>query len=390
MRSFMQACIDRDMISDWIFADHELELDFGTIGFLRSDDRDVRVYRPGKPGRPEALNALIGLTETDWLLLTEDDWLFIRSENLISRVQAVMMADSRVKSVLFRATDWPWLKRGTAEYRLGDGLLIEPGLYQTQALRMLGKFDERISPIRPFGWPQADRFLELGFRQASLTENHVIRIADGMNDFSQIGHIDIIIPSLRTHDELRPMMAEIDRTASLPHRVIATGIKASASVNRNFGLKCASSKILIMLDDDVSGFYPGWDRDLVRPMLHDPSLAISSARLMTLDGKAGANCAENFDLETEYIYVEPTDWAVIPSAAIAFRNQGIHFDDGMRGSGWEDTRFCWEYIFMNFQSRFIINNRCKLIHANEAKNQGGDNWEFNRRRYQKWKGSRQK
>ena len=53
---------------------------------------------------------------------------------------------------------------------------------------------------------------------------------------------------------------------------IPTGFNASASVNRNYGLMKAFETIneyIIMIDDDIGGFYTGWQHDLVEPLKTD-------------------------------------------------------------------------------------------------------------------------
>lgn len=198
--------------------------------------------------------------------------------------------------------------------------------------------------------------------------------------------IDIIIPTLKTLDLIKDEIDEIESNTYTPHRIIATCQPESAAWNRNFGLEIANSNIIIMADDDMTGFFPGWDVALIEPLLQDPKVCMVSARLMTMDGKVGPNCASSYDLYPEWIYVKTRKDSVMPSACIAFINKGLRFDIAYIGSGWEDTDFCFQYLQLDPTYKFVINNNCKLIHKNEMKNQWEDNlFERNKQTfYNKW------
>ena len=193
-----------------------------------------------------------------------------------------------------------------------------------------------------------------------------------------LDYISIIIPSLKSAEDLRDMLKCIEETTVLNNKVIVTGLQASASVNRNHGLEwMGDAKLGIMLDDDVEGFYKGWDQDLVAPFSNDPQLAVISARLMTRGGKPGANCADNYDLGPDYIYVQKKQYSILPTAAIAFKNIGLKFDENFIGSGFEDSDWMFRYLESNKDFKFMINNKCRLIHLNEMKNQKGTYWDHN-------------
>jgi len=142
-----------------------------------------------------------------------------------------------------------------------------------------------------------------------------------------------------------------------------------------------------MLDDDISGFYPGWHLDLLAPF-RDPLVCMVSARLMNPDGSIGPTCSRCYDLEPEEIEVFSDGHCVLPTAAIAFRNIGLRFDERYKGSGWEDNDFCFQYLKANPKYKFIQSNRCRLIHANEMKHQA-EYWTHNKE-YFEWKWLRKK
>ncbi len=189
--------------------------------------------------------------------------------------------------------------------------------------------------------------------------------------------IDILIPTIKSWLVMRPLADEIERYTMTPHQLVVTCQDGySAAQNRNLALKVARCPIRIMLDDDICGFFAGWETALVRPLLDDPSIGVVSARLLRPDGsgRAGPNCADNYDLDTPLIWVNQRNdgYIGIPSACIAFRDNGILFDEEYVGSGWEDADFCCQVKVKYPDAKFVINNAVKLVHINEMKNQFGE------------------
>ena len=163
--------------------------------------------------------------------------------------------------------------------------------------------------------------------------------------------------------------------------IFASRTKASASVNRNLCLDQISiGEIAIMIDDDIQGFYPGWVEDLLKAF-DIPDVAMVSARLLKSDGTFGPTCSMCPHGTPEEIRIYGTKHCIMPTAAIAFINRGHRFDEEFRGSGWEDNAWMAEYVIENRDYVFIQSNRCKLIHANEMKNQHGPNWEHNKQHF---------
>lgn len=155
----------------------------------------------------------------------------------------------------------------------------------------------------------------------------------------------------------------------------------SAAKNRNKALDtCKMGDIVIMVDDDVSHFGELWDLQMVQPLIECDDVMLVSARLLnsndTVQKVMGAD-----GTKTEGIVTVP----YCPSSCIAFRHEGIFFDEAYKGSGFEDTDFCNQLKMVHPKKRFVINNWVKVRHGNECKNQN-EHWEHNRRYYnQKWK-----
>lgn len=185
----------------------------------------------------------------------------------------------------------------------------------------------------------------------------------------------IIIPTCKTPYEIAPLMCNVEGY-SLGCQVIATCKKASASINRNAGLEAATSEYIIMIDDDIAGFYDGWWDDMIAPLKQYRNIYMVSARLMDRKGNQGAMMFGG-DPRQHGI----TEIPRCPTACIAFRKadvDDIRFDERFRGSGFEDDDFCAK-LARKFPERLVvINNKCRMVHVNEQKNQGGENYEYNK------------
>jgi glycosyltransferase involved in cell wall biosynthesis len=152
--------------------------------------------------------------------------------------------------------------------------------------------------------------------------------------------------------------------------IIVSGQEGSAAYNRNYCLDKATGDVIVMIDDDITGFYSGWVEDLVKP-LEDNSISIVSARLLNKDG---TNAPMMYDGQPQY--------KIVPSSCVAFRKTPIRFDEGYVG-GFEDTDFCKQMDTVHPDKKVLVNEKCRLIHLNEKKRQ--ENY-ANARRYfvSKW------
>ena len=193
---------------------------------------------------------------------------------------------------------------------------------------------------------------------------------------------DIIVPSCKTEERLSEFIGILSHN-SRPCKIIVTCMEASASVNRNYGLSQATSPIVIMVDDDTAGFYPGWWQEMVNALENDfYNISLVSARLITANGQLapmmhGSPCVDYAIVPVKYA----------PSACIAFRNDGLRFNEGYIGSGYEDTDFCEQIKVKYPDKNIVINNRVKIIHHNEQKNQHGEYYVHNKALYESlWPG----
>lgn len=184
--------------------------------------------------------------------------------------------------------------------------------------------------------------------------------------------IDIIIPSNKVFGELSLMVNILKQYDDTEYNYIVTGFNGSASLNRNYGLiKACESKneYIIMMDDDIFGRYENWQHDLIKPLIEDENVKISSARLITRRGEYAPMMGVSMEkTDDEYTICN----GVVVSACIAFRKKDINdiwFDNRYVGSGFEDTDFCMQMNNKFPGCKFIVNNECRLVHRNEMKNQ---------------------
>lgn len=186
-----------------------------------------------------------------------------------------------------------------------------------------------------------------------------------------MNRVDVIIPTCKEKHELVSQYKDILDTKLTPGDIIYTCTKASAAINRNIGLNATTSNIVIMIDDDIEGFFPGWDLELIRPINEVTDTFMSAARLFNPNGSIQVTLGtERMPLTPPFIDAEHKQ---ILSACIAFIKTELRFDENYIGSGFEDTDFCKQMVRKFPNGRIIVNNMCKLIHRNERKNQLSNN-----------------
>ena len=205
--------------------------------------------------------------------------------------------------------------------------------------------------------------------------------------------IDIVIPTEKSWDDLRPMTRAISVTCGLANKYVhVTGYRGSAAYNRNRGLGAATSNPLIMLDDDIEQFPENWARDLLDTFSRYPNCIMLSPQLLNPDGSPGfmMGMDEQFHPEGP----PDTGVTVLPSqmlltACVVIRRNDLRFDEGFVGSGYEDRAYCDDLRKMYPDGQWIVDHDVKLVHRNEQKNQQGEFAEKNRAYYagRKSKGS---
>jgi glycosyltransferase involved in cell wall biosynthesis len=194
-------------------------------------------------------------------------------------------------------------------------------------------------------------------------------------------YYDIIIPTCQSREAISKQIEDIRATIAPDTRIIVTGFNISAAANRNYGLHQSTAPYIIMLDDDITGFFPGWADMLVEYLqpFNFWKVAMVSARLINADGTLGTMMDIEPDLRFNFQLVNPPGY--LPSACVAFWNDGSRFDESFEGSSWEDTDFC-DTLHLQYPGQFfVIANDVRLIHNNEMKNGTSQVFERNKRYY---------
>lgn len=197
----------------------------------------------------------------------------------------------------------------------------------------------------------------------------------------------IIFVSNKSVVESQNKIKELESKSS--NDIILTCIDQSASKNRNYGLSQleGEDRYVIMIDDDIEGFYDGWDIDLLTPLFEDETIMCVSARLIRNNGRYAPMMNDNHIYDPGAYNVRKSSYRGYmrpPTACIGLRVEylkDIKFDENFIGSGYEDTDFFNKLNAAYPEKRIVINNNCKVIHHNEEKNQGGKYFEHNKRYY---------
>jgi hypothetical protein len=198
--------------------------------------------------------------------------------------------------------------------------------------------------------------------------------------------VPVIIPSVLPKEKLDSLINLIWKTAGYPHWIIPICGQASAAVNRNKGLdEAGSAEMVVMLDDDVEPINHGWFRILINALSRHNVLMVS-AQLY----KPGGGYAYMTGLQDWGGLCKESGETVVPTkrlltACCAFKPLGGRFDEGYIGSGFEDVDISNQLSQRDTNGLFIVCHDAHVIHRNEQREQGGENWTKNKALYEsKW------
>lgn len=189
-------------------------------------------------------------------------------------------------------------------------------------------------------------------------------------------NVDVLIPTCKSYDSIVGQVKEIVKNSPQVYSIHASCFLKSAAINRNYCHGKATTNIVVSCDDDIEGYYPGWLEELIRPLGEDKDIRLVSARLMNNDGTIGFMMTSKNDISQDYEAVFRC-----PTSCFAYRKKDFDelmgfwnkdswpFDENFVGSGWEDNAICHDLKKKFIGTKIIINNRVKLIHRNEQKNQ---------------------
>jgi glycosyltransferase involved in cell wall biosynthesis len=207
--------------------------------------------------------------------------------------------------------------------------------------------------------------------------------------------ISITIPTIKDDITHQKKMIQKNTDDDLNWEIVVVKHKASASVNRNLCIEQAKGDIIVMIDDDIMGFYNGWIRDFITPLIENPdNISMITPRLINRDGVLSGQLGDNGDKnipDEQYTVAKHTDETnlnIIGSSCIAFFKNDIRFDENYPGATYEDSDFCMQFAKAFPEKRIVINNRCKMIHLDEGKGRSinGENISLLNKKYfaEKW------
>ena len=188
--------------------------------------------------------------------------------------------------------------------------------------------------------------------------------------------LSILIPTIKP--EVNKQIDEIRSTIFYKDaEIIASCQPVSASRNRNYCMDKASGDTWIQLDDDIEGFYPNWDRDLIQPLFDFPSIGLVSARLLKRDGSYNhtMGCPGIY----EGVVMSNRDEGLC-TACFSMRAEDVHdlrFDENFIKSGFEDDDFTEQFRLRHPKKMTMITNMCKLVHLNNMVGQS-EGWSHNK------------
>jgi len=209
-----------------------------------------------------------------------------------------------------------------------------------------------------------------------------------------MAEISIVIPSLKQEDELKDQVKSIRQTAINDCQILTICKKQSAAKNRNECIERSIFDLIIMLDDDIGNFFPGWDELLIQPFRSNPiKYSIVAARLIDKEGNRSPQLGDCDRWNKSFDYVRAvhtlkTGLNVVGSSCISFYKDDLRFDELYLGATYEDADFCMQMNKQCPEKEIIINNQCKLIHNNEGKGRsiGSNNYSIHNKKYfaKKW------
>jgi len=201
--------------------------------------------------------------------------------------------------------------------------------------------------------------------------------------------IDIIIPTCKQQWDagIAEQMREMERTAGMPCRIMATCRPVCAAANRNLGLDWAESDVIIMVDDDVTEFPWNWAVRMVEVMNTYPDSVMCSPELLTKEHKRGPMMGDPPRKPGQPgVSVVPSRKLVTACIAIRKWPEDLRFDEAYVGSGFEDDDICAQLRDRYPSGEWLIIHDLCVVHMNEMKNQKDPvTWNKNRAYFEnKW------
>jgi len=211
-------------------------------------------------------------------------------------------------------------------------------------------------------------------------------------EFLKLRMIHICIPTIKKDNN--KLAEDIKNTMDdLNYQIVFGDLITCAGKNRNYAMKKSNAKdgdIIILIDDDITGFYKNWCLDLLKPLIENqdnismvvPRLLNSSGGIGMQLGDGGEAYDESKDIQM-CIHTKETQLNISCSACMAFFKNDIYFCEEYRISNYEDSDLCMLFGKQFPNKKIYINNNCKLIHLGESKMKTTETTLFNKQLFAK-------
>lgn len=198
MDSFLENCLDQDLITRWILSDDGSNPE--DLINIKLKYPFFEIYSHNFSSQAANLNFLFNQVKTEWFFHCEDDWRFIKKDNFIRKMFDVAFTDNRIKNVVLRYWNGPYVKIGDVEYRLhvyhpngalsvvefNDwrwfGYSLNPGLQHLPTVKLLGEYPTDVTGLphpRYFDRPPAVAYRMLDYQRANLMEAYIFHTGHG-------------------------------------------------------------------------------------------------------------------------------------------------------------------------------------------------------------------
>lgn len=215
--------------------------------------------------------------------------------------------------------------------------------------------------------------------------------------------ISITIPTIKPEKELLQQINDIRHSLSdyregNDYEIVIQSYKQSAAKNRNAVLEKSNGEYVIMIDDDIRGYFKGWAHEMITPLINDNNIKILSARLMTINNTPATMISySRFINECKKdIWFNP--YNLLPSACITFSRDtwqqvknnsklpdNIPFDENYILANAEDSDFCMAVKKTFPNAKIGVNKKVEIKHVCEEKwrTKNPEDWMRNHRLFEK-------
>lgn len=175
--------------------------------------------------------------------------------------------------------------------------------------------------------------------------------------------VSVCMPTVKSLEEVQDRIDEIEENTVYTHEIIVeSNPDSGVALNRNKCLIRSHGLYIIFVDDDLYGYFKGWDKILIDKLREDRSVAIIGPRLLNMNGMIQHTNSKCGNIEDDFIEVE-----MIPGACMAYTKNYLFFDERYKRWGYEDPDFILRMIREGLGRKILLTNKVKLRHKNEFK-----------------------